>query len=163
MKAAGARFPRLYAAASLKPGAVDTTVQPAPEFSAALCRGLIEALARSDSVGGCTSRFPRLYAAASLKHHAIGHDVERATCFPRLYAAASLKRQLAVRGTVRHRDRFPRLYAAASLKREPARMLYAGELEFSAALCRGLIEARVQYRVSPNAISVFRGFMPRPH
>ena len=64
----------------------------ATRFSAALCRGLIEA-SRPGS-GGCVSGagFPRLYAAASLKRqplddlHAHAH-----VGFPRLYAAASLK------------------------------------------------------------------------
>ena len=37
-------FPRLYAAASLKPIPVLPLVAPAVRFSAALCRGLIEAI-----------------------------------------------------------------------------------------------------------------------
>ena len=36
-------------------------------FSAALCRGLIEAPNRRSSCPSRTGRFPRLYAAASLK------------------------------------------------------------------------------------------------
>ena len=38
-------------------------------FSAALCRGLIEARPRSASLFVLERRFPRLYAAASLKLH----------------------------------------------------------------------------------------------
>ena len=34
---------------------------------------------------------------------------------------------------------------------------------FSAALCRGLIEARRALVISSVMVSVFRGFMPRPH
>ena len=59
-------FPRLYAAASLKPisGASGTTGYA---FSAALCRGLIEAGSWPGSAPPPAPRFPRLYAAASLK------------------------------------------------------------------------------------------------
>ena len=35
--------------------------------------------------------------------------------------------------------------------------------EFSAALCRGLIEAREACRCGYHGQYVFRGFMPRPH
>ena len=82
--------------------------------------------------------------------------------FPRLYAAASLKRDVAVDGP-QMRPRFPRLYAAASLKQCRRVHVGARRAEFSAALCRGLIEAtsgggyKLVYR------PVFRGFMPRPH
>ena len=34
---------------------------------------------------------------------------------------------------------------------------------FSAALCRGLIEALGQRTVDGTRLYVFRGFMPRPH
>ena len=63
------RFPRLYAAASLKL--------------------LLDVVYFQCILGG----FPRLYAAASLKH--LGGAVNEHAwnlCFPRLYAAASLKR-----------------------------------------------------------------------
>ena len=62
------RFPRLYAAASLKPH----HQRRAPH---------------------CDRGFPRLYAAASLKHSNAGLKSEPVSGFPRLYAAASLKRQ----------------------------------------------------------------------
>ena len=60
--------------------------------------------------------------------------------------------------------RIPRLYAAASLK------LLAGhegrgeaQERYSAALCRGLIEATRRRHGGPSVEPVFRGFMPRPH
>ena len=61
-------------------------------FSAALCRGLIEAAMHGVLVSlGGSCGFPRLYAAASLKH-GVGEEYDRGGHrFPRLYAAASLK------------------------------------------------------------------------
>ena len=61
------RFPRLYAAASLKRLTRGGRGPDRASFSAALCRGLIEASASAYHVLPA-SRFPRLYAAASLKH-----------------------------------------------------------------------------------------------
>ena len=60
-------FLRLYAAASLKPSSFARKARKPGEFSAALCRSLIEAKG-----GGCLVYlhfigFLRLYAAASLK------------------------------------------------------------------------------------------------
>ena len=58
---------------------------------------------------------------------------------------------------------FPRLYAAASLK--PVHVVDEGVDAglFSAALCRGLIEAP-GVRPGREAVpEVFRGFMSRPH
>ena len=60
------RFPRLYAAASLKP---------------TLCERYKMSL----------SGFPRLYAAASLKRGLFVLEIVNNSGFPRLYAAASLK------------------------------------------------------------------------
>ena len=60
-------FPRLYAAASLKPSLITHT-------------------------SPCLASFPRLYAAASLKHLDRGPQHDGIVGFPRLYAAASLKR-----------------------------------------------------------------------
>ena len=189
---AAARFPRLYAAASLKHGIVLMLAPPRSPFSAALCRGLIEANGERPSRPPCGARFPRLYAAASLKHDAgPARRPPRCGRFPRLYAAASLKRYAAsgrggtgggwfsaalCRGLIEawsrpparagragsfprlyaaaslKRDRvglldvggagFPRLYAAASLKRAAAPGACAPPRAFSAALCRGLIEAK---------------------
>ena len=134
----GLGFPRLYAAASLK-------------------RQLLTA-AFGLAIGG----FPRLYAAASLKPR--GARGVRAVLFgfPRLYAAASLKparaddRDVALGG-------FPRLYAAASLKHHRILLPRPVVERFSAALCRGLIEARASCAALSSSARVFRGFMPRPH
>ena len=67
----------------------------------------------------------------------IGADVG----IPRLYAAASLKPE---RRLVDDHDvaRIPRLYAAASLKRMAGPDTAPAIRTYSAALCRGLIEAR---------------------
>ena len=86
-------------------------------------------------------RFPRLYAAASLKPGARAHGFICLPCFPRLYAAASLK-LLEQAHTLQFQQRFPRLYAAASLKPGNHLQQCRVGLAFSAALCRGLIEAR---------------------
>ena len=82
---------------------------------------------------------------------------------------------------------FPRLYAAASLKRVGSREggddgggfsaalcrglieafspcdLLPADVMFSAALCRGLIEAPGAPAAGCGRSYVFRGFMPRPH
>ena len=108
--------------------------------------------------------------------------------FPRLYAAASLKQGATERQISEATGGFPRLYAAASLK--PYHFGYGGRYRplFSAALCRGLIEAppgrtggpcpcpgfprlyaaaslKLAGRAQPTLVlgGVFRGFMPRPH
>ena len=65
---------------------------PAMTFSAALCRGLIEAVASTCNALWPGFGFPRLYAAASLKpRERDAPDMEQHAGFPRLYAAASLK------------------------------------------------------------------------
>ena len=61
------RFPRLYAAASLKQHAAGLGHHELDLFSAALCRGLIEAVIGEGDHDGDEHGFPRLYAAASLK------------------------------------------------------------------------------------------------
>ena len=66
------RFPRLYAAASLKPARSRRTVPCLRVFSAALCRGLIEASRAAGMIRRHVGRFPRLYAAASLKRSRSG-------------------------------------------------------------------------------------------
>ena len=58
---------------------------------------------------------------------------------------------------------FPRLYAAASLKRPIRPHQDDPTNTFSAALCRGLIEALGGVRGGVGGPGVFRGFMPRPH
>ena len=160
-------FPRLYAAASLKPDRPRAMVVSSKAFSAALCRGLIEAAPCPATWSPSPAGFPRLYAAASLKlGKSAGNHGLRHACFPRLYAAASLKRRAMTtlktegaafsaalcRGLIEAgrfpsrrsagAPRFPRLYAAASLKPpQGAAMTRRTVPTFSAALCRGLIEA----------------------
>ena len=77
-------FPRLYAAASLKPSARCPSCRLAAEFSAALCRGLIEAARTAGSTRTTRRCFPRLYAAASLKQRC---NVVRGGEFRRFSAA----------------------------------------------------------------------------
>ena len=60
-------------------------------------------------------------------------------------------------------QRFPRLYAAASLKRFDFAIDQPPCFSFSAALCRGLIEATLKMKPHTIRVVVFRGFMPRPH
>ena len=62
-----ARFPRLYVAASLKQGLSGAARLQASAFSAALCRGLIEATPAAPPSDSRQAGFPRLYVAASLK------------------------------------------------------------------------------------------------
>ena len=82
--------------------------------------------------------------------------------FPRLHAAASLKQPLD--GIHSHRrSRFPRLHAAASLKLNVAHHIAVSSRLFSAATCRGLIEAKAAADWRPPGWTVFRGYMPRPH
>ena len=106
--------------------------------------------------------FPRLYAAASLKQPDAERHQHLQPGFPRLYAAASLKR-VGGADVVPQPPGFPRLYAAASLKRGPPCTVASVPGTFSAALCRGLIEARNLYSRNVRVVVVFRGFMPRPH
>ena len=81
---------------------------------------------------------------------------------PRLYAAASLKpRELRHTGIVL--IGIPRLYAAASLKPEHVAADLLDVPAYSAALCRGLIEAPEGHERRLPEIDVFRGSMPRPH
>ena len=156
------RFPRLYAAASLKHGILALKISAYSRFSAALCRGLIEAPATGDC-GRMPRGFPRLYAAASLKpaHHrhagAQWHRFSAALCRGLIEAETSSIHEnwswafsaALCRGLIEAREHlcarvrrplcFPRLYAAASLKRIAHRMNGVG------------------------GVPVFRGFMPRPH
>ena len=107
----------LIEASEQSPDAAYAAADETP-YSAALCRGLIEAF--DPGRGGCPGlmgRIPRLYAAASLKQHSFLIVVN--TRIPRLYAAASLHEHP-------YRHRIPRLYAAASLKlRSPLGQLLA--------------------------------------
>ena len=94
MGVSATRFPRLYAAASLKQFTWSTTDLMPSLFSAALCRGLIEALPSLNVSATIFPSFPRLYAAASLKPRARRCLIALVLSFPRLYAAASLKLRL---------------------------------------------------------------------
>ena len=84
-------------------------------YSAALCRGLIEAWQSVLKDVRRGIRIPRLYAAASLKRVERGIEVDEVYGIPRLYAAASLKPTGWVSLGL-EADGIPRLYAAASLK-----------------------------------------------
>ena len=110
------RIPRLYAAASLKRYAFRVS------FVSLHCS------------------IPRLYAAASLKRTFpwVVNTWQRS--IPRLYAAASLKR-LGKKQYDTNQLCIPRLYAAASLKHSNVMDLSSTSSKYSAALCRGLIEA----------------------
>ena len=159
-------FPRLYAAASLKLLRSLRSRLRLQALSAALCRGLIEAVAEEAVYREVDLCFPRLYAAASLKRATESLTLPgQILCFPRLYAAASLKHEVAqdgprfvdglsaalCRGLIEAKKRagmmspcscrFPRLYAAASLKRRRGPPGSPRDRQLSAALCRGLIEA----------------------
>ena len=110
-------IPRLYAAASLKPAREGEPFADMLAYSAALCRGLIEA--RSP---------PRIAAATPYGYSA-------ALCRGLIEAAGGSSARASRRSGI------PRLYAAASLKLEVG-CLYPIQIHpYSAALCRGLIEA----------------------
>ena len=107
-------------------------------YSAALCRGLIEA---ADS-SGRDDQLRRAYSAALCRGLIEAGrmpcwSAEVRRCIPRLYAAASLK-PLDLAADVSEDISIPRLYAAASLKPAGPRLPAGGAL-------------------------VFRGSMPRPH
>ena len=141
-------FPRLYAAASLKLPRQFGTDTLHDGFSAALCRGLIEACPGRKCSATGSWRFPRLYAAASLKR----------VVFYRLVSAiggfsAALCRGLIEACSLADSHPAPVLFSAA-LCRGLIEAHPCGELllilaaVFSAALCRGLIEAR-RVRLKP--------------
>ena len=82
--------------------------------------------------------------------------------FPRLYAAASLKRLL-----IGDAHTISVWFSAALCRGliEAQSMVYQLRPveRFSAALCRGLIEATLCSRKKTCRSPVFRGSMPRPH
>ena len=157
-------------------------------FSAALCRGLIEAWFSNRARADVSKGFPRLYAAASLKRH-VPHRVvvDLEPRFPRLYAAASLKpscRRSALVGSAgfsaalcrglieallhrliiyRFLAGFPRLYAAASLKRDIGPFIFAGIQRFPRLYAAASLKHVDARRARDHQPEVFRGFMPRPH
>ena len=107
------------------------------EFSAASCRGLIEAMATMDRGRGMSS-FPRLHAAASLKLADAVADLEEELVF----SAASCR---------------------GLIEASHGEWTFRPGGWFSAASCRGLIEALLPAGWRLLSRDVFRGFMPRPH
>ena len=135
------RFPRLYAAASLKRGLRVVIGRSSQPISAALCRGLIEA---PDTTPHGASA-PRISAALCRGLIEAGAPARRGHRLTLISAA--LCRGLIEATHYGYRDtrynwRFPRLYAAASLKHMEITTRIRHEGRISAALCRGLIEAR---------------------
>ena len=113
----------------------------ATAFSAALCRGLIEAARTSATSTAIRWSFPRLYAAASLKREPLVAELQSFLRFPRLYAAASLKRGRRIR-VVLDVQVFSAALCRGLIEARAAGTARAGRAgRFSAALCRGLIEA----------------------
>ena len=111
-----------------------------PLFSAALCRGLIEATTRRSPSPRRSRRFPRLYVAASLKHTAPFVEIPRALGFPRLYVAASLKHCSSVAKSLA-RATFSAALCRGLIEAPGWPRTIPSNRSFSAALCRGLIEA----------------------
>ena len=107
-------------------------------FSAALCRGLIEATSAMRLKFGCRAGFPRLYVAASLKRRPLRTATHDSEPFSAALCRGLIEADWRVRSVATARS-FPRLYVAASLKRADP------------------IGAR------HDRIDVFRGFMSRPH
>ena len=158
-------IPRLYAAASLKRRLGAEQLSLPDQYSAALCRGLIEAPFSHRPTGRCGRYSAALCRGLIEAPRGSPSRASARACIPRLYAAASLKPQYPPRpcprlapysaalcrglieasarqsAAVADGVRIPRLYAAASLKRKRrtrgVRVLHS----YSAALCRGLIEA----------------------
>ena len=85
------RFPRLYAAASLKQLVVGLRDQPGFGFPRLYAAASLKPVAFLDGELAAELGFPRLYAAASLKPALAPTENPGGVCFPRLYAAASLK------------------------------------------------------------------------
>ena len=102
----GLRFPRLYAAASLKRRQPRVGERAPARFSAALCRGLIEASRSSKACIVSRPRFPRLYAAASLKQGA-GRGAGQAQ---ELFSAALCRGLIEARYRRRARQRLPEVF-----------------------------------------------------
>ena len=134
-------FPRLYAAASLKRDIPPSQGGEQRRFSAALCRGLIEASPRARE-----QALEHVMFSAALCRGLIEAGIwpTRSTgiprCFPRLYAAASLKQLRQLSGRLRRQPFSAALCRGLIEARWPARSRRPGG-RFSAALCRGLIEA----------------------
>ena len=160
---ARAGFPRLYAAAPLERLAVAVLALVARAFSAALCRGLIEATRQAEP-----QMNDPMFSAALCRGL-----IEATRCRSRFASTLTGFSAALCRGLIEARavcgrygpsvGSFPRLYAAASLKPDGGVAGDPAEASFSAALCRGLIEARRSRTTRHAHPAVFRGFMPRPH
>ena len=84
--------------------------------------------------------------------------------FPRLYAAASLKLERHLRRLNPASTAFSAALCRGLIEARPGARGPPGQpRRFSAALCRGLIEASYAGRPPDGRPWVFRGFMPRPH
>ena len=90
-------------------------------FSAALCRGLIEARPWDASSAICCWGFPRLYAAASLKRACSQGLVHHHPAFSAALCRGLIEASRGRDPRTTRSLRFPRLYAAASLKRRQSR------------------------------------------
>ena len=108
-------------------------------FSAALCRGLIEASGNGTIRRGSTSGFPRLYVAASLKRIRAAAGGDPATTFSAALCRGLIEASDMRLGQYGSLEGFPRLYVAASLKHI------------------------LDEKGTIVASEVFRGFMSRPH
>ena len=132
---------RLYAAASLKQPTHRLVVQAVRVYSAALCRGLIEACRNERYHHRANTCILGLYAAASLKRPTLEDFGAHPPGILRLYAAASLKHR-----DREHRRRRRQRYSAALCRGLIEASCSTGvrcpHVTYSAALCRGLIEAR---------------------
>ena len=162
---ASSGVPRLYAAASLKRHESRHQFIPGLMCSAALCRGLIEAVAYAlRSVSGeaaCSAALCRgLIEASFTTWRAYHHD---GAGVPRLYAAASLKRTRCGENPTSMLRACSAALCRGLIEAETGGSGDDQRWKCSAALCRGLIEARSERPSNARARSVFRGFMPRPH
>ena len=180
-------FPRLYAAASLKQRPHGAGVRAGAEFSAALCRGLIEAavvaarrvaslpfsaaLCRGliEAAGTAPPRargrasFPRLYAAASLKQQCSRTPRRSHPWFSAALCRGLIEAGSFARYSFSRASGFPRLYAAASLKQSSLSPIAVPRCCFPRLYAAASLKPppASTARTSPRA--VFRGFMPRPH
>ena len=81
---------------------------------------------------------------------------------PRLYAAASLKRRI-LPELLYSRGWYSAALCRGLIEAFSPMTTCSMRVRYSAALCRGLIEAAQLLDGSVDALLVFRGSMPRPH
>ena len=109
-------------------------------FSAALCRGLIEAAGRGRAGVASAKPFSAALCRGLIEAYCAGSRARpRSRRFSAALCRGLIEALRLARAVVRLDDRFPRLYAAASLK-------------LGVAVPVDAVEG-----------GVFRGFMPRPH